>query len=75
MALDNSPPTKSTRYLRKIGRGTEERALGSLSAFITMLLVRFRQLIQVRITWKEGNSIEKIPPSYWPVGKAVGEFY
>lgn len=34
----------------------------------------FVNLIQIMVIWKEGTSVEKIPPSDQPVGKSVGEF-
>lgn len=72
MALDNSPLTRSARWIWKVVGVLPERALGFLLAFILTLLIVFCQLIEARVIWKEGASTEKLPPSHWLVGKSGG---
>lgn len=37
-------------------------------------VVSFVKLIQTQVTWEEGTSTEKLPPSYRPVSMSVGHF-
>ena len=34
----------------------------------------FVNLTRSTVIWKERTSAEKMPPSYWPIGKPVGMF-
>lgn len=51
-----------------MGKGTV------LVSVVIVVVVGCINLIQARIVWEKGTTVEKIYPEDWPEGKPVGHF-
>lgn len=59
------------RFFRK--KFTGDGKMAQLSACCVCWL-GFVNLSQTRVAWEDGTSVEKLPPSVWPVGMSTEHF-